>query len=179
MKLSQLAHSLNYFKEQREAVELVQQLAESEGIEIDAQGDGEIQVAHHPSRWTQLEEEHEFLTQVAEYPSTLWTKQELAEYGFCSPEAHGALHVGVGFGLNPVKYSRGLAQAVRKRGVTIHAHSPVERWEKEGSLHRLHTLGGTPKARKVIVATNGYTEDRLHPALRDRFLPVLSNIITT
>jgi len=174
-----LTETRRYFKEQREAVELVRQLALAEGIEIDAQGDGEIQIAHHPSRWTQLEEEHQFLTQVAEYPSTLWSKQELAEYGFCSPEAHGALHLGVGFGLNPVKYSRGLAQAVRKWGVTIHAHSPVERWEREGSLHRLHTPGGTLKASKVIVATNGYTEDRLHPALCDRFLPVLSNIITT
>ncbi|MCA1994927.1 MAG: FAD-binding oxidoreductase [Coleofasciculus sp. S288] len=174
-----LAETHRYFQEQRDAVELVRELAASEGIEIDSQGDGEIQVAHYPSRWLQLEEEYEFLTEVAQYPCTLWSKKELAEYAFHSPEAHGALHIRLGFSLNPVKYSLGLAKAAKRRGVKIYAHTLVERWEKDGSWHRLHTPQGTLKARQVIVATNGYTEDKLHSAFSDRFLPALSSIITT
>ncbi|HEY9648730.1 MAG TPA: FAD-binding oxidoreductase, partial [Chroococcidiopsis sp.] len=39
--------------------------------------------------------------------------------------------------------------------------------------------GGTVRAKRVIVATNGYTDDRLHPGMRDRLLPMMSNVITT
>jgi glycine/D-amino acid oxidase-like deaminating enzyme len=174
-----LPETQRYFQNQREAVDLVRQLTEQEGMDVDAQGDGCIQIAHHPSRWRDLEADYEFLKTVAGYPCVLWSQAELVEQGFRSPEAHGALHVGVGFGLNPFKYSSGLAQAAVKRGATVHAYSPVERWEKIGSWHQLHTPAGSLRARSIVVATNGYTEDQLHPGLGDRVLPALSNIITT
>jgi len=168
-----------YFQDQREAVELVRQIASEEGIEIDAQGDGEIVSAHTSMRRASLASEYEFLTEVAEYPCKLWSPEEMAEHAFRSPEAHGALLVGVGFGLNPMKYCRGLAAAVYRHGGTIHAHSAVQSWEKADGWHLLHTPSGTLRAKQVIVATNGYTEDGLHPSLGDRLLPTLSNIITT
>jgi glycine/D-amino acid oxidase-like deaminating enzyme len=168
-----------YFQDQWDGTRLVRQLAESEQLDIDIQGDGEIESAHHPSRWADLEEEYEFLTDVAAYPCQLWTQKDLSEYGFSSPEAHGALHVGVGFGINPMKYSLGLAQAAQKRGTTIHAHSPVVAWEKQGTWHLLHTPSGMLRAKTVVVATNGYTDDRLHRGFSDRLLPTLSNILTT
>jgi glycine/D-amino acid oxidase-like deaminating enzyme len=168
-----------YFQDQQEATHLVRQLAIAEGIEIDAQGDGEIVSAHTPSRWAELEAEHEFFTEVAGYSCQLWSHKDLAEYGFRSPEAHGALHVGVGFGLNPMKYTVGLAEAAQRHGVILFPHSPVTVWEKSGEWHLLHTPGGTVKAKRVIVATNGYTRDELHTGFRDRLLPAMSNIITT
>lgn len=174
-----LRETRRYFSEQREAVALVRELAAEENIENDAQGDGIIQVAHRPSRLTELEAEHEFLTEVANYPCTLWSKKELSEHGFSCPEVYGALRIGVGFGLNPLKYTYGLARATYQRGVLLHPHSPVERWDKNGCWHYLHTPGGTLKARTVIVATNGYTENKLHPSFGEHLLPVLSNIITT
>jgi glycine/D-amino acid oxidase-like deaminating enzyme len=168
-----------FFQEQRHGIELVRHLADAEAIAIDAQGDGEIQVAHHPSRLAQLEMEYDFFSGVAQYPCQIWSEKDLAEYGYRSPSAFGALHVGVGFGLNPLKYSLGLAAAVLRTGARLHAHSPVQSWDKAGSWHLLHTPTGTLRARRVIVATNGYTEDSLHDGFRDRLLPVLSNIITT
>jgi glycine/D-amino acid oxidase-like deaminating enzyme len=168
-----------FFQEQRAGVDLVRQLAEAEAIAIDAQGDGEIQVAHHPSRLAQLELEHDFFTEVAQYPCQVWSEKDLAEYGYRSPGAFGALHVGVGFGLNPLKYTLGLATSVVRAGGQIHAQSPVIAWEKYGVWHHLQTPEGTLRARRVIVATNGYTEDSLHQGFSDRLLPVLSNIITT
>ncbi|WP_416674284.1 NAD(P)/FAD-dependent oxidoreductase [Egbenema bharatensis] len=183
-----------YYQEQRSAIDWVQHLAKTENMAIDPQGEGEIIVAHHPSRLRLLADEQEFLTQIAHYPCQLWSRQELADYGFSSPEAHAALHVGVGFGLNPVKYSRGLARAALKRGVRIYGQSPVITWEKIGTDHLLHTPGGTLRAKTVIIATNGYTDDRsfptphsllpipstsLHPNLHSRTLPALSQIITT
>ena len=32
---------------------------------------------------------------------------------------------------------------------------------------------------KVVVATNGYTDESLHPSFANRMMPVLSNIIVT
>jgi glycine/D-amino acid oxidase-like deaminating enzyme len=186
-----LVETQRYYQEQRSAIEWVRHLADTEGMAIDPQGAGEIVVAHHPSRLRQLTEEQAFLIQVAGYPCRLWSRQELAESGFSSPEVHGGLHVGVGFGLNPIKYSRGLSRAALKRGVRIYGQSPVIAWEKIGTDHFLHTPGGTLRAKTVIIATNGYTDDRpsstphsppptpLHSGLHGCTLPALSQIITT
>lgn len=168
-----------FFQDQREGVELVRAIAMQEGIEIDAQGDGELQVAHHPSRWRELANDYAFFTRMAGYACQLWNSNELMDYGAASPKAFGGLWVEVGFGLNPLKYSLGLAQAVIKHGALLYAHSPVIQWEKQGNRHLLHTPQGQVIAKQVVVASNGYTEEALHRGFRDRLLPALSNIITT
>jgi len=168
-----------YYRAQREGTELVKQIAAEESIQIDAQGDGEIEIAYRANRWRGLVEDYEFLTEVAEYPCKLWSPKDLAEWVYPNPGALGALHTGVSFGLNPIKYTLGLAKAASQHGAIIHPHSPVEAWEKDGSWHVLHTPAGRLRAKTVIVATNGYTEDRLHPQLSDRLLPLISSIVTT
>lgn len=168
-----------YYQAQREGTELVKQLAAEEAIQIDAQGEGEIEIAYSRNRWRDLETDYEFLTEVADYPCQLWLPKDLTEQVYPNPGACGALHIGVSFGLNPIKYTLGLARAVSQHRAVIYPHSPVEAWEKNGDWHVLQTPGGRLKAKTVIVATNGYTEDRLHPQLGDRLLPLLSSIITT
>jgi glycine/D-amino acid oxidase-like deaminating enzyme len=174
-----LAETQRYYQEQREAIDWVQQLAALENIAIDRQGNGEIVVAHLPGRQKELQTKRDFLSQIAGYPCQLWSREELAEQAFSSPEAYAALWIGVGFGLNPMKYCRGLAQAALKRGAKIYSRSPVMAWERAGNQHLLHTPTGTLKAKTVILATNGYTPDRLHPSLKGCLLPALSQIITT
>ncbi|NJN92364.1 MAG: FAD-binding oxidoreductase [Leptolyngbyaceae cyanobacterium SL_5_14] len=168
-----------YYQAQREGTELVKQLAAEESIQIDAQGDGEIEIAYSGDRWCGLVTGYEFLTEVADYPCKLWLPKDLAEQVYLNPGACGALHIGVSFGLNPIKYTLGLARAASQHGAILHSHSPVEAWEKDGNWHLLHTPAARLRAKTVIVATNGYTEDRLHPQLGDRLLPLLSGIITT
>ncbi|NNG05000.1 MAG: FAD-dependent oxidoreductase, partial [Inquilinus sp.] len=48
-----------------------------------------------------------------------------------------------------------------------------------GHKHRLITRAGSVHAGQVLIATNGYTEDALHPALAGTALPVISSIVTT
>jgi glycine/D-amino acid oxidase-like deaminating enzyme len=168
-----------YYQAQREGTELVKQLAAEESIQIDAQGDGEIEIAYRGDRWHDLVADYEFLTKVADYPCKLWSPKDLTEQVYPNSRAHGALYTGVSFGLNPIKYTLGLAKAANQHGAAIYPHSPVESWKKDGNWHMLQTAGGQLKAKTVIVATNGYTEDRLHPRLGDRLLPLLSSIITT
>lgn len=173
-----LPETQRFFQDQQQAIELVRQLAIEAEMDIEMQGDGCIQVAHHPSRWSELEDEAEFLSAIPGYECTLWPAAELLDRGI-DHRAHGALHVNVGFGLNPGKYSRALAVAAVQQGAKLYAHSPLQAWEKVGDQHVLHSSGGRLKAKSIVVATNGYTEDSLHPNLRDRLLPVLSTIITT
>jgi glycine/D-amino acid oxidase-like deaminating enzyme len=39
--------------------------------------------------------------------------------------------------------------------------------------------GGSVRAKRVLIATNGFTEDKLHPGVAGTMLPAISNIITT
>ncbi len=162
-----------------EAVELVKGIAADEGIDIDARGDGDLCVAHRRNRVAGLRAEAESLRAVTGLAYEAWSRDALAERGFRGPEAHGALYIPVGFGLNPLKYVRGLARAALRRGAKIHGESRVTGWSREGGRHRLVTPRGSLRARRVLVATNGFTRDDLNPALRGRLLPVLSNIVTT
>ena len=50
---------------------------------------------------------------------------------------------------------------------------------KDRGRHVLTTPGGRLRARAVVIATNGYTPERLHPCVSKRLLPVLSHIIVT
>ena len=110
----------------------------------------------------------------------LWRKAEVEERLLRSPEAQGCLVVPHYFGLNPLRYVRGLAAAAVRRGAAVHAGTPVTAWQRTGDRHRLTTPGGTVTAERVLVATNGYTPEGLDPALlRGRVLPALSSIVVT
>lgn len=173
------AETVRYYQDQRQAVEGVLELAQTEGFSVDPQGQGCYVVAHRPQYWRELEADHSIYTQVAGYPARLLTATELREQGFDSQENYGALNLGVGFGLNPLKLTQGLAQSARQRGAQLYSRSPLVAWEKIGSWHHWQTPGGTVRARQVIVASNGYTPEALHLSLKGSLLPVLSNILVT
>lgn len=173
------AETARFVRATREAVELVRDLTTEEGIAVDAQGAGTITVAHLPSRLRHLEGEAEAITRLGGGPTAMWSKEELAARGYRSPEAFGAMHQSVGFGLHPLKYCRGLADAARRRGAAIHGESPVTAWERDGPRHLLITPRGRVRARRVIIATNGFTRDELYAALDGCLLPALSNIVVT
>lgn len=168
-----------FYRTQRDAIARVAALVDAEGIRCDRQGGGVLKVAHTPRRAVPLAEEARFSSEVLDLPATAWSRAELAEKAYAGPEAHGALAYRNGFGLHPLKYHYGLLAAVLRRGVPVHTESRVLRWEKAGGEHILHTAGGTLRAKTVILATNGYTDERLQPRLAGTLLPAVSNIVVT
>ena len=168
-----------YYRNGLEAIELVRALGRDEGIDYDAQGEGELGVAHLPSRMDGMADWAKTWSSMIGVPVEVWSRGELAERGYHAPQAFGAYYTHCGFALHPMKYARGLARACIARGVGFHGHSEVLRWERTGGKHRLVTAGGSVTADKVIVATNGFTRDRLHPGIAGTLLPALSNIIVT
>jgi len=77
--------------------------------------------------------------------------------------------------VNPLGYARGLAAAAMNAGATVHGGTTVSRIWKDGGHWRLHTSTGTVTAEKIVLATNGYTDDLL-PGLRQSIVPAYSAI---
>lgn len=57
--------------------------------------------------------------------------------------------------IDPLAYTRGLARAAAERGAAIFARSPVRRMAQDGEEWRLETSGGSLRAKRVVLATNG------------------------
>ena len=83
---------------------------------------------------------------------------------------HGGLSMELGFALNPLKYALGLGAAVKAEGARIYENSPVEAIGREGGDFVLRTPRGRLLAKKLIVATNGYSGDAF-PWLKRRVMP--------
>ncbi len=167
-----------YMQSQLDAIDLVDRLGREEAIDYDRQGEGFYDVAHRPQAVAPMAAYGEALKRFG-VSTRLLSKEEFAAVGHRGSEQFGALHIAKGFGLHPLKFHRGFAAAALKRGVIVHGNTMVERWESAGGLHRLHTAGGTLRARQVILATNGYLREGLDARFDGRVLPAISNIVTT
>ncbi len=168
-----------FYQSQRDAVSMVSDFVKSEKMSVDLQGDGVLSVAHRQSRVEKLRAAAAFNTDSLGLPCRFLEREALAEKGFAGKEAHAALHFADGFGLHPLKYHYGLLNAVLQAGVPVHTMTRVIGWKVIGGRHRLITQGGSVHARQVLLATNGYTGDDLHPGLDGAVLPVISSIVTT
>lgn len=80
--------------------------------------------------------------------------------------------------LHPLSYARGLARAAIAAGAVVYGESPALRFSREGTRWRIETPRAVVHADKVLLATNGFTDD-LWPALRRTIVPVFSSIAAT
>ncbi len=157
---------------QGEAIDLVAGLLERHRIEAETHSRGEVELAHSPRAFRALRAR-------ARNGARLIGPEELRTEGLAGPEFHGGLHHPAGFALNPGLYVGGLARAAQAAGARICAHSPVRRIERAAGGYRLITPAGSLAARRLILATNGYSADDLPDWLAGRYLPVQSNILVT
>src|SRR5699024_3687987 len=173
------ARARQLFHEAMDALNTMRGLIDDGGIDCDRQPDGWLRVAHHPSRVQSLEQEKDTLESVFDYPVELLDQRALNHHGHAGTEAHGALHYQDAFAAHPLKLAFGLVEMARKAGAVIHDASPVTGWNRRGSEHELVTPKGRVRARRVSIATNGYSTEKLHQSLKARLMPVLSSIVVT
>ncbi len=83
-----------------------------------------------------------------------------------------------GGALNPLAYSRGLATAAEKAGALLHAGSPATALKRTRDGWQIETPGGRVTAGRVVLATNGYTDD-LWPGLKRAVVPVYGGIVAS
>lgn len=80
--------------------------------------------------------------------------------------------------LNPLSFARGLARAAQAAGAEIHGGTRVLSLSRAGNCWRAVTAKGTVTAEKILLATNGYTDD-LWPRLRQSIVPVFGAIVAS
>ncbi len=90
----------------------------------------------------------------------------------------GALLDRRGGQVNPLGYARGLAQAAMQAGAAVFGGTPAQRVQRNGGLWAVTTPGGTVRADKLVLATNGYSDD-LWSGLRRSIVPVFSAIVAS
>ncbi len=164
---------------QRGAVEFVGGFLQEHSIDADRTGEGELQVAHKPSRVEEMQQDQKFMRETFGEESTFLSAGALAERGYDSKAFHGGVLTPGTFGLHPLKYVRGLARVAVDAGVQLCPNSEVTGWDMKDGRHVLKTATGQVSAAKVLVATNGYTDETLPAAVGGRLLPVLTRIIVT
>ncbi|MGF1594159.1 MAG: NAD(P)/FAD-dependent oxidoreductase [Kiloniellaceae bacterium] len=168
-----------FFAVQMEAIDLVKETCRARDIDADITGGGEVLLAHRAGRAAVLRDERKEVYELVGLDCTYLDNEALAERGLAADNFHGGLELPLGVGLHPLKYLRGLARAAIDAGVTVHGGSPVSAIRREGGRFVLATPQGSLTADKVIIATNGYTEDERLPQLAGKLMPAQSSIIVT
>ena len=162
------------YREMQHTVDEVGKAAADEGIDCHWAKGGTIQFARSP---TQLERAREEINEARLYgfdesDLRLLPAEEAQEYGGVS-DVLGGVFTPHCAAIHPARLARGLADVLRRRGVSIYEKTEVQRLEPG----RLATSGGTVKARHVIRATEGYTP-RL-PGSERAVVPVYSLVVAT
>ncbi len=173
------ADARRYYQSTVEAVRLVEAILTEEGIDAARQGGAEIELAHSPRAAERLARQCDVLPHALGADVRYLSAGEIRETLFDCVEAHSAKIHRPGFGLHPLTYCRGLADAALRRGAIVHSRSRVLEWARDGGWHRLRTEAGELRARRVVYACNGFMQDHLHDYFYGRFLPVVSAIIVT
>ncbi len=148
-------------------------------IDCEPQPGGHLYIAHKAQVMPTLEKEAKLLREVFHYDARILDADTVKRDFVDDKEAAGALHEPEGIGIHAGKLAFGYLRKARALGATVHPASPVMGWETRNGVHYLQTPGGVVRARAVAVATGGYTSQGLHPQLKNRLLPILSNSIVT
>lgn len=172
------AEARMFFEAERATIELVEDYTRRYNLDIERQSKGYTYLAHNAGAVSSLQA---YARQYADrygMKAELVPKEEMARHGLNSPEFHGAVHLPLGFALNPMKFVLGLTRQAERAGVRLYSHTPVTAIAWQGR-HILHTPQGRLRVRNLLVVTNGYSSDDLPPALASSYLPVQSNILVT
>jgi glycine/D-amino acid oxidase-like deaminating enzyme len=173
-----LAAARAYHDAYREAVDFIESLVRTEGIDCDFRRAGRLGVAFRPSHHEHQRATQKLLAEQFGHETILIAPAELrTELG--SSYYHGALLDPLSAGLHAAKYVRGLAETAERAGARLHEKMRVTgvRRERDGR-HRVATPGGSLSARQVLLATDAYTTGTF-PRLQRRMVVVGSFIVVT
>ena len=167
-----------YFDAERAAVDLVEQYLDRYQLDVDRHSNGYTMVAHRPSAIESIRSYAESYRTRYGLAHEFVPQEEMATHGLNSPDFCAAVHLPIGFALNPLKFLLGLTRAAEAAGVRMHSNTPVTQITQDNG-HVLHTPRARVRARKLLIATNGYSSENLPRAFAGRYLPVQSNILVS
>jgi len=172
-----IEYAKEFWKASVDAIDLLENIIEEEKINCDWSRNGHIALACKQSHYDKLPEYANWIQKELGHKKTLVSKEEIhSEIG--TNYYYGGLSDEVSGGLQPAKYVDGLARACNDYGVQLFENNRVHSIKKLGEVYEVVTDKGAVKAKKVIIATNGYT-DMLVPELKPKVFPVGSYIIVS
>lgn len=167
-----------FFDAERASVDLVEEYLQRFNLDVDRHSKGYTYVAHREEAVAGLKQYGQQYNKRYGLAYEFVPKEEMANHGLNSPDFCAAVHLPIGFALNPMKFVLGLTQQANDVGVRMFSHSAVTQITQDNG-HLLHTEKGQVRAKKLLIASNGYSSDDLPGAFAGRYLPVQSNILVT
>lgn len=160
----------------RDAVSLIRQRTERYAIDCE-RIDGGVLWANWFRNPRVLEERRRLLS---EHFGTEWTpvsRDDLRAL-VCSDRYSGALFEPEAFHFHPLKYARGLAQAMVSRGGQVFEQTPVTALQRHGAGWVVQTPEASIEAEHVVLACGGYLSG-LVPTIDASVLPIATYIVVT
>lgn len=157
--------------------EFLKDLVSREQLDCDLALTGRFFGAFAPSHFEILKRNAETLAARTGVTIRLLSRAEQREE-VASDYFHGGFVVEDYGGLHPAKLNAALRVAARNAGAVLASHARVSKVARMGEGQRVETTRGAVAAKRVLFATNGYT-DNADPWLARRVLPVMSYQIAT
>jgi len=171
------AAAAGMLREGQSALAWIGDFVAREGIDCDFAVPGRFHAAHSPRAYERLARAVASQPKGLEVPAHVVPRSEQRrELG--TEVYHGGVVYERHASVDPARFHQGLLERVRSAGATVVGNCRVTAIGRDGDGHRLATAQGAVRARKVVVATNGYT-GALTPWLRRRVIPIGSYIIAT
>ena len=168
-----------FFRNAVEGSNYTKDIISNYNIDCDVTGESNFIVAHHPNKFKQIKEQAEVYKSEFGIETEIYSKEEFNKFGHGGNEQFGALSYKPGFAINPLKFVKGITKYALSKKLKIFEHTLVDKINKNNGYYTLKSKEGSVKAKKVVVATNGFYQEGLVPQLNSRILPVISNIIVT
>jgi len=160
-----------------DAIYYVRDTVEEEKIDCDFKQTGNVYLATKESHAEGVKSYGEYLKKEFDFDTHYLSKEDVKnEIG--SKAFFGGLLNEESYRLQPAKYVFGLAEIVARKGVKLVENAEVVKVLREAGGFRLITSKGEILAKKVLMATGGYTTNVV-PKVRSGIFPVGSYIIVT
>ena len=164
-------------KEARNALEWVGDFIRSEDIDCEFVQCGRFQAAHNPRQFRRLASQVENQPKGLEQPMTIVERKDQASE-IDSDYYYGGLIMGNHCSLDPAKYHQGLLEAAIASGCSVVSECAALNIERNSNGFSVTTSKGVVNAKKVVIATSGYT-GRVTPWQRRRLIPIGSYMLAT
>ncbi|MDJ0776931.1 MAG: FAD-binding oxidoreductase [Gammaproteobacteria bacterium] len=163
--------------EARAALEWLGDFVADNGIECEYRRCGRFLAAHSPRQFRQL------CAQARNQPRGLERSLQPVGPGeqrneIASDYYHGGLLIEDHCSVDPARYHRGLLDLARARGAAVIGSCRAGAIERQQDGFRVLTERGAVTCRRLLIATNGYT-DGVAPWQRRRVIPIGSYMLAT
>lgn len=167
------------YREYRQGIENVKALIAEGHIDCDEHYGGYLKLAHNANAQDALQSQLNYLQQRYGDESR-WVENDEVQQRFINTDlTYGAQYVPYCFALNPLKLAHNYASLLAQAGIQRYQQTPATAITTHSDQHVVNTPKGTIKAKQLVIATNGYSVNKLHPAIDRRHFPVLSSILVT